>query len=69
LKRLIRGKVDSFDAEAGLGEVEAEGGERYPFHCTEIAGGSRHISAGTEVVFEVAAGHLGVWEARSLTPI
>jgi len=69
MSALRRGKVESFDEEVGLGQVRAGNGELYPFHCTEIAGGSRRISPGTEVTFEVAPGHLGVPEARSLTPL
>jgi len=63
-----RGKVTSFDAEVGLGEVESSGGLIFPFHCTEIAGGSRDIAVGTEVGFVVVPGHRGRWEARALVP-
>lgn len=63
---VLRGKVLSFDADAGLGEVRADGGRSYPFHCTEIADGSRNIVPGTAVSFVVAPGHLGTWEARSI---
>jgi cold shock CspA family protein len=62
------GSVDSFDKDVGLGEVRGEDGRLYPFHCTEIADGSRDIAAGTEVSFSVAPGHLGAWEARGLRP-
>ena len=64
-----RGSVERFDQEAGLGEVRAWDGRVLAFHCTEIAGGSREIAPGTEVTFEVAPGHLGLWEARSVTPL
>lgn len=64
-----RGKVERFDREAGLGEVRAGDGGALPFHCTEISDGSRDIAVGTEVMFELAAGHLGRWEARSVTPL
>jgi cold shock CspA family protein len=63
-----RGEVGRFDSGAGLGEVVAKGGAVYPFHCTEIADGSRDIAPGTKVTFEVAPGHLGAWEARAVTP-
>ncbi len=63
-----RGKVERFDAGAGLGEVRADDGRLYPFHCTQVADGSRHIAVGTEVGFVVVAGHRGAWEARSLAP-
>lgn len=67
--RAERGKVERFDVEAGLGEVRAEDGRTYPFHCTEITDGSRRISSGTEVTYELAPGHLGLWEARAVTPL
>ena len=59
----------SFDEEVGLGVVEASsGGERYRFHCTQIAGGGRSIEAGTSVRFDVGPGRKGVWEAFEVTP-
>jgi hypothetical protein len=42
--------------------------ERYPFHCTAIADGSRTIEVGTFVTFDVVAGRLGRWEASAVTP-
>jgi cold shock CspA family protein len=62
------GSIDSFDKDVGLGEVRGKDGRLYPFHCTEIADGSRDIAVGTEVSFSVAPGHLGAWEARGLRP-
>jgi cold shock CspA family protein len=64
---LRRGRVSEFDPEAGLGRVASDGTE-YPFHCTEIADGSRVIAVGTEVAFGVVAGHLGRWEAAGVRP-
>ena len=66
----MRGTVASFDEHKGYGTVResADGSEPF-FHCTQIAGGSRIIAVGTEVTFDVAAGHLGRWEAVSLTPV
>jgi cold shock CspA family protein len=60
------GKVETFDKDLGLGEVREGDGRLYPFHCTEIADGSRDIAAGTHVAFVLAAGHRGTWEARAL---
>lgn len=57
----------AFDAHCGSGTVRGEGAE-YPFHCTQIADGSRHIDVGTTVTFEVVPGHLGRWEAAAITP-
>jgi cold shock CspA family protein len=64
----MRGTVEAFDEDRGLGVVRAADGSAYPFHCTQIAGGSRTIATATEVDFEVSAGHLGRWEATSLRP-
>jgi cold shock CspA family protein len=58
-----RGVVADFDAAVGLGTVRDDDGRPYPFHCTQIADGSRDIAAGTNVEFDVTAGHLGRWEA------
>ncbi len=62
------GSVDSFDKEAGLGEVRGQDDRLYPFHCTEIVDGSRDIAVGSPVSFALAPGHLGSWEARRLEP-
>lgn len=62
-----RGRVADFDESVGLGTVDS-GGETYPFHCTQIADGSRRIAAGTEVTFTILAGRRGVWEAAGVTP-
>lgn len=60
------GIVTEFDEQRGWGTVES-GGRTYEFHCTQIADGTRTIDVGTKVTFEVAAAHLGRWEARALT--
>ena len=62
------GNVEAFDKDVGLGEVQADDGRLYPFHCTEIAGGTRDIAIGAEVAFVIAPGHRGTWEARALQP-
>ena len=59
----MQGRVAAFDEHVGLGEVEGEDGRRYPFHCTQIADGTRTIPVDAAVTFEVAPGHLGRWEA------
>jgi cold shock CspA family protein len=63
-----RGAVASFDQHAGLGVIRDGDGRDYPFHCTQIAGGSRSIPPGTEVEFVVVPGHLGRWEAAAIRP-
>ena len=62
------GLVVSFDDAAAFGEVRATDGQRYFFHCTQIADGSRSIPVGTPVSFEVRAGRMGKWEANALVP-
>jgi CspA family cold shock protein len=61
-----RGWVEDFDSVVGLGTVRTEDGRTYPFHCTQIADGSRTIDSGTSVEFEVVPGHLGRWEAAAI---
>ncbi|HEX5616446.1 MAG TPA: hypothetical protein VFZ83_14930 [Acidimicrobiia bacterium] len=60
------GVVDAFDERRGIGTVRAPDGTTYPFHCTQIADGSRTIAIGTEVRFAVIAGHLGRLEAAAI---
>jgi len=59
-----QGTVVEFDRDVGLGVIEA-GGRRYPFHCIEIADGSRDIAVGTEVSFELLC-KLGRYEAAAI---
>ena len=61
-----RGSIESFDEAAGLGVVRGENDARFPFHCTQIADGSRSIDEGVTVWFEIVAGHQGRWEASSI---
>jgi cold shock CspA family protein len=64
----VRGTVSAFDDRRGVGEIEAEG-ERYFFHCTQLADRSRSIPVGTEVEFEVTPGLPGRWEATVITAV
>ncbi len=64
---MVEGRVTGFDGERGLGEVTTADGTTYPFHCVEIADGTRDIDVGTEVAFELMA-KLGRDEARSVRP-
>jgi cold shock CspA family protein len=65
---MLTGTVVAFDDHRGWGEVEDEDGRRHPFHCTRIAGGSRTIAVGTPVLFTLAPGLPGRWEAVGLRP-
>jgi cold shock CspA family protein len=64
----VRGRVSEFDDPRGLGAVDADG-TSFPFHCTQIADGTRTIDVGAEVIFEVRPGHLGRYEATELRPL
>ena len=50
---LRTGTVVAFDAQVGLGEVDADDGARLPFHCIVIADGSRSIEVGARVSFDL----------------
>jgi cold shock CspA family protein len=45
--------VIAFDAHVGLGTVRLDDGREIPFHCAEIADGSRRIEVGESVSCEV----------------
>jgi cold shock CspA family protein len=64
----VHGRVADYDEHAGLGTVASTAGVSYPFHCTQIAGGSRTIPVGQAVSFVVIPGRGGRWEAGDLRP-
>ena len=73
----VAGTVVEFDSVGGYGTVMADSSgdhsgdrttDRWFFHCTAIADGSRTIEAGAAVQFEVAPGRMGRFEARNLRP-
>ena len=64
----MRGTVTVFDEAAGLGEVTADDGTVHPFHCIEIADGSRRIEVGAVVAFDVRP-KLGRYEAVAIGAI
>jgi CspA family cold shock protein len=57
--------VVAFDEHSGLGVVATRDGIEHPFHCIEIADGSRAIDIGTEVSFDLLA-KFGRWEAANI---
>lgn len=59
------GTVVEFDEPRGWGVIESAD-DRYPFHCTSIADGTRTIAVGAVVRFEVRAGGMGRWEATAI---
>ena len=60
-----RGAVSSFDEASGLGTITSTEGVEHPFHCIEIADGSRTIDVGAEVSFDLLA-KFGRWEAANI---
>jgi CspA family cold shock protein len=60
------GTVREFDERRGLGTIVAADGAGYPFHCTQIADGTRRIDVGTPVRFSLRPGGLGRWEAAAI---
>jgi CspA family cold shock protein len=65
---VLRGAVSEFDEHVGLGVVTDGTGARYPFHCAEIADGTRTIETGAEVEFDLLP-KLGRVEATGITPL
>ncbi len=61
----LAGSVVEFDKAVGLGQVALADGTCYPFHCIEIADGTRDIAVGTAVTFELL-GKLGRYEAARI---
>jgi CspA family cold shock protein len=64
---ILHGVVTSFDPAIGLGEVRTEDGRVFPFHCIEIADGTRRVEVGASVTFRLIA-KLGAYEAAALQP-
>ena len=60
------GEVVAFDPVVGLGEVQRSDGERFQFHCIELADGSRAIEVETSVTFRLLC-KLGRYEAGAVT--
>ena len=59
------GVVVAFDAAVGLGEIQRVDGVRFPFHCIEIADGTRTIDLDTPVSFGLLC-KLGRYEAAAV---
>ena len=60
------GTIVAFDAAVGLGEVERRDGQRFLFHCIELADGTRTIDVSTAVTFGLLC-KLGGYEASGVT--
>jgi cold shock protein len=66
VRAVYSGRVASFDDQVGRGQIEAQGGLRFPFHCTAIADGTRTIAPDTPVNFRLVPGPLGALEATAI---
>jgi cold shock CspA family protein len=64
----MRGRVAEFDEQAGLGAITTADGAANPFHCAEIADGTRTIAVGVDVEFEPLR-KLGRVEAAAIRPV
>lgn len=64
---LRHGTVTTFDESSATGTVTDDTGTQFPFHCIEIADGSRTIAPGTPVEFTVLA-KFGRYEAAQIRP-
>jgi cold shock CspA family protein len=51
----MNGVVSEFDEHVGLGVITDAAGSKYPFHCAEIADGTRTIEIGADVEFDPLA--------------
>ena len=67
-RRAESGRVVEFDDHTGLGVVESVAGARNAFHCTQVADGSRSVTVGMAVRYEIVPGGLGAWEAGAIEP-
>ena len=63
--RELTGRVEEFDPAVGLGVIAGTDGERYRFHCVEIADGTRDSPVGASVRFAVRP-KLGRYEAAAI---
>jgi len=61
----LTGTVATFDGRAGTGTIAANDGATFPFHCIEVADGTRTIAEGTRVTFERLA-RLGRYQAGAI---
>ncbi|CAN5446761.1 hypothetical protein BH10ACT2_BH10ACT2_20800 [soil metagenome] len=68
MSEAVVGRVVAFDEAAGLGEVERDDGVRFPFHCIEIADGTRTIAVGAPVTFALLC-KLGRYEASQIAAL
>ena len=61
----MNGTVREFDEAKGLGVIAAEDDRAFPFHCIEIADGTRTIDAGQAVTFRLLP-RFGAFQAGAI---
>ncbi|MFN8015154.1 MAG: hypothetical protein U0R17_00935 [Acidimicrobiia bacterium] len=59
----LQGEVLAFDEHVGLGEIETKDERLLPFHCINIADGTRKIALHAKVEFKVHFHPRGRYEA------
>jgi cold shock CspA family protein len=64
----VLGTVTAFDDPAGIGVITALDGATYPFHCTQLADGTRTTTVGTRVSFRTWP-RLGSLEAAAIEAV
>ncbi|HZB41574.1 MAG TPA: cold shock domain-containing protein [Ilumatobacter sp.] len=64
----MRGTVSQFDDVKGLGVITTADGRAFPFHCIEIADGTRTIEAGQVVTFRPLP-RFGAFQAGAIDKI
>jgi cold shock CspA family protein len=65
----VLGFIESFDDRRGQGVLSSDEGERFYFHCVEIANGTRHIEQGARALARRGVGHVGRDEVFEITEI
>jgi cold shock CspA family protein len=64
----LHGTVSSFDDPAGIGWIAGDDGTDRFFHCTQIADGTRTITPGSPVAYQLLP-YLGRYEATAITKL
>jgi cold shock CspA family protein len=65
---ILEGVVTEYDDVRGDGWIQASNTSYY-VHCISVADGSRHLEAGTVVIFRVMAGRSGRDEAGDVRDV
>ena len=61
----MNGTIREFDEATGLGVISADDERAFPFHCVEIADGTRTIDAGQAVAFRLLP-RVGAFQAGAI---